>query len=938
MGEEEAAEAGITGPPPSYSFSEDVQQLLLARFADSSDSDSDSGNGGVVVVVPPTSASTPTQAASGDPTPTSRAQHRVVPLLDVRPAAPSASARASGTHQHSTATPTASPSSDTFSWRSYDPDAIGGAYSPKVAVKAKAKANVKAKARTAGDAVRSTEESDDEEDEEDADAEGEGEDGGEAAETTTRYMTASAHSELIRNPNSSAAAAFPSAPAHRDVNGTHDQGRSPSPHEQAQAQSALQPQHRADSPERAQHLQPAQLSLPSHSLISKHKKALLKPSGELGLGLGPERDGDEHGHYHEDAAYFAPGGGFLAQTARDIGDAARGARARARRGALGVRDALGALLPVAIDIAKADRRAEAAQEKQDGQQAVRAAGTKVEGQESSKMALGLGRAQTQKQKYPPLPPPPADLRICGYDGSVRRRGSAPSAAGELGHAEKDAAAQAPAPPAPTRAEGEGDTLQVLVDARGGTSPALSPSEHGVSSPSEDEPLQPAHEQHAIQADEDGAAADGNGSREAANASSINFLTYYSIVVAGASAAGFQYENALIGPLAALPSFVLRFQAGVSDPDMLAQMAGTATAIVNAGTAGTNTTDTTASAAGGAAASSSTAAIPSTVLTAVNQNLIFAIPLLGSIIGAVAATPLQNRLGRKGALLFSYAFSLPPLFLELFAPNLAAFVLARWWNGLAYGVALAAGPLYLADLVPARMRGRAVTSMNILTIAASVLATVTVWATEQREQGTAEYRIPLAVQCAIPVLLFLATLPLPESPVWLTSKGIEEMEQAERRPSLLPPQVIGPTPASTPGAKEQAEQSAAAAAVVAPGESYVMQEFIRGGEHWPVPLRKAFRSLALLRAPAARKTSAQAPLAAARDAADAAAAPTDGTPHRRIYVELAEIVAAEEQRRTVEARVRFWDIFRKDELERTMVSSLIFSLNQVSGVIVSGCLT
>ena len=134
--------------------------------------------------------------------------------------------------------------------------------------------------------------------------------------------------------------------------------------------------------------------------------------------------------------------------------------------------------------------------------------------------------------------------------------------------------------------------------------------------------------------------------------------------------------------------------------------------------------------------------------------------------------VSESLFSRGSLLFCYISSIGPLFLELFAPTLAAFVIGRFWNGLYYGAVLAIGPLYLADLVPARMRGRAVSSMNILTIASQVLSTVCVWGTEHVHGDTdpMSYRIPLAVQCGIPAVLVLATLPLPESPVWLLSVG------------------------------------------------------------------------------------------------------------------------------------------------------------------------
>lgn len=60
-----------------------------------------------------------------------------------------------------------------------------------------------------------------------------------------------------------------------------------------------------------------------------------------------------------------------------------------------------------------------------------------------------------------------------------------------------------------------------------------------------------------------------------------------------------------------------------------------------------------------------------------------------------------------------------------------------------------------------MRGRNVTSINILSLLSSVVSTVIVNATHTMG-GRKQYQIPLGVQCGVPVLLFLLTIALPES--------------------------------------------------------------------------------------------------------------------------------------------------------------------------------
>ncbi|KAK0533081.1 hypothetical protein OC842_003095 [Tilletia horrida] len=280
---------------------------------------------------------------------------------------------------------------------------------------------------------------------------------------------------------------------------------------------------------------------------------------------------------------------------------------------------------------------------------------------------------------------------------------------------------------------------------------------------------------------------------------FSWMLAYSMFVAGMSAASFGYENAIISPLVALPEFVDKYQ-GYDE------------------------------AQGGL------------VFSTRNQNLLFSLPLVGTIFGAMLATPLQNLIGRKWALMACYAFSLPAVFLELFAPNLGAFIGGRLWNGLAYGAALAIGPLMLADLVPVHLRGFSVTSANFLTILSSLIATITVYGTN-KIQGANSYRIPLAIQCAIPVLLLLTTVWIPESPVYLINKGrIEDARKVLRR--------------------------------------------IRGFSD------------------------------------------------QEVDEELWLIKKTEDERREVSANVRFTEIFSKDQRRRTLFIGSLFSLNQISGIILS----
>ncbi|KAL4910945.1 hypothetical protein BDW74DRAFT_184547 [Aspergillus multicolor] len=282
---------------------------------------------------------------------------------------------------------------------------------------------------------------------------------------------------------------------------------------------------------------------------------------------------------------------------------------------------------------------------------------------------------------------------------------------------------------------------------------------------------------------------------------VNALLILACIAFGCASFVFGFDDKVISPLAALSAFVEDFQ-------------------------GPNPVD------------------GSLVLTARNQNLIFSVPLVGSIVGGVAASPLNNFLGRKWPLVCAYVFSIGGGFLQLFSKNIAQFVFGRFLNAIAIGVANATAPLYLSEVVPPSMRGRSVTSINILSLLAGVISTVIVNETKDLD-GHLQYMIPLAIQCALPAVILVATIPLPESPQWLVSKG---------------------------------------------------------------RIHEAHHNLRKLRGP--RMTDI--------DVAD----------------ELRVMQLCEENERALSANVRFWEIFNRENLQRTLTAGSFYSLNQISGIILS----
>jgi hypothetical protein len=105
------------------------------------------------------------------------------------------------------------------------------------------------------------------------------------------------------------------------------------------------------------------------------------------------------------------------------------------------------------------------------------------------------------------------------------------------------------------------------------------------------------------------------------------------IIIGCSFGLFGYDNNFAAPLAALPLFIAKYQGPGGFP-----------------------------------------------FTARNLNLVISVPLVGAALGTFVAAPLMKYIGRKKTFLVAYfLFCTPGSILQLFAPNLAALVIGRFWN-------------------------------------------------------------------------------------------------------------------------------------------------------------------------------------------------------------------------------------------------------------------
>lgn len=158
------------------------------------------------------------------------------------------------------------------------------------------------------------------------------------------------------------------------------------------------------------------------------------------------------------------------------------------------------------------------------------------------------------------------------------------------------------------------------------------------------------------------------------------------------------------------------------------------------------------------------------LTDASLGFTVASALIGTVIGSLIAGAPADRHGRKAVMLavaIAYVVSSLGTGLAQSWPMLIGF---RFLGGLAIGAASVVTPIYIAEVSPARFRGRLV-AMNQLNIVLGILlAFLSNYVIAQALPPATAWRWMFGI-VAVPSAIFLAvTFVLPESPRWLAIHG------------------------------------------------------------------------------------------------------------------------------------------------------------------------
>src|SRR5207245_874352 len=155
-------------------------------------------------------------------------------------------------------------------------------------------------------------------------------------------------------------------------------------------------------------------------------------------------------------------------------------------------------------------------------------------------------------------------------------------------------------------------------------------------------------------------------------------------------------------------------------------------------------------------------------------------LVGTVIGSMLAVIPGDRYGRRTSLRGMAVLYVVSALGCAFAWSWSALVFFRFIGGLDIGGSSVLGPMYIAEIAPAKWRGRLVCFFQFNVVFGILLAYFSNYAVGTMGFGDAEWRWKLGVSAAPAVLFFLMLLGIPESPRWLVKKGrIEEAREVLR---------------------------------------------------------------------------------------------------------------------------------------------------------------
>lgn len=165
------------------------------------------------------------------------------------------------------------------------------------------------------------------------------------------------------------------------------------------------------------------------------------------------------------------------------------------------------------------------------------------------------------------------------------------------------------------------------------------------------------------------------------------------------------------------------------------------------------------------------------LTPTTLGITVSSALWGTIIGALLAGYVGERFGRRDSLRAMAVLYLASAVGCALAQSWTFLLAARILGGLGIGGSSVLGPMYIAEIAPARLRGRMVGFFQLNIVAGILLAYLSNYLVSLRHLGASEWRWQFAVPVIPSAVFMLLLFVIMRSPRWLAQQ--ERYDEALR---------------------------------------------------------------------------------------------------------------------------------------------------------------
>jgi SP family galactose:H+ symporter-like MFS transporter len=161
------------------------------------------------------------------------------------------------------------------------------------------------------------------------------------------------------------------------------------------------------------------------------------------------------------------------------------------------------------------------------------------------------------------------------------------------------------------------------------------------------------------------------------------------------------------------------------------------------------------------------------LSSTMEEVVVSSVLVGAIIGAVIGGALTDKYGRRKMIILAGIIFTISAIGTAFSPSVTWLITGRVISGIGIGIASFISPMYIGELVPAKVRGSLV-AVNMLAITTGI---VVAYLVDYAFSGNKDWRYMFGLAAIPSIGLVIGMWILPDSPRWLISKSkIKEAKQ------------------------------------------------------------------------------------------------------------------------------------------------------------------